>query len=147
MSASQLEEIRALTHSLEVKIGRPVHLLVIDDDENCYELFRRMVPGCAARWARDPDSGLWTMERYHDVFDAVIVDQRLGAGQPDGLSVIWEIRKRWQNIMTVLSSGFEFDQKEKETLNKLGHVMFLAKPVQHDKIKDLIEFIRERRGL
>lgn len=139
-----LDDIHALIASVESRLGRPLRILVIDDEENCFELLRRAMPHCETTWAGDALAGITLLTEEPDRFDAVVIDQKLPG--MDGITCMREIRLRWPNIMTVMSSGFQFSEEAKQTLRELGPTMFLPKPVQRQAVVDLLIFIQERRA-
>ena len=136
--------IQDLIRSVEMELNRPVRILVIDDEENCYLLFARAFNGCEVDWAMSGVEGLGHLERNPERYDAIVVDERL----PDipGHMVLKQIRERWPALFTVACSGLDFDEHMRTMLAELDPLMFLKKPIRGEAVESLLKFIKERRG-
>lgn len=136
--SSSLVELRGKILALR----SPPRILVIDDDEMCYILFAKIMEGCDLRWAETPEKGIKLLRETNAAFDAVVVDERMP--RIPGHVLIKQIREEWPDLITVLSTGYEFSEDYREKIKDLGLVLFLPKPLQTRDLETLLLFVSNK---
>lgn len=107
---------------------RPVHVLLIEDDEDDYVLVRDMLrePGAepvVLDWREEPEEGLEVLcEGRHDV---CLLDYRLGART--GIELLHHARQRGCFVPIILLTGMSDEETDREAL-AAGAADFLVKP-------------------
>ena len=135
------KEIAAL-----IKAHGPPSILLIDDEPMCFKLFSRFMDGCQITWATSGEIGLQMLADAKGEFDVVVVDERLPT--IPGTEVIRIIRRDYPTLMTVLSTAYEYDDRNiRDKIKALGPTLpglgtlFLPKPIQTSDLQALLAYI------
>lgn len=133
---SQSEDIKQAIEELKAEIGPP-RILIIDDDPNCVEFFKREMSGCEIVSCSTGEQGLKLLEQDQN-FDAVVVDEKLPG--MEGHEVVAEINQRWPTLSTALSSGAPIDPF------LLGLSLPIPKPLRTEDLQRLLGLVRKWRN-
>jgi CheY-like chemotaxis protein len=129
-----VDQLRERIEKLVAERG-PARILIIDDDEQCFQLFEMYMIGCVVMWAIDYKTAMDTLLKEKGQFDAIVVDENL-RGMP-GHEIIKNIRQLWPRPMTVLCTAYVTNQ----ILEQLGLTMYLPKPLLPENLITLINLI------
>lgn len=145
--ANKNSNIDAIIERIEARMARPPRLLVIDNEPDCIELFRRTFEGCEIVSAETGREGLEIISVDWKRWDCVVVDQRM-PGMP-GYLVVKHIRLCWPSIFLVFCTAFEWDEETKREMIAWGLPTLLPKGPTGPKAEDaekLLNFILERQA-
>ena len=106
-------------------------ILVVDDEADIRDLFRRALPEYDVIQAADAESALNVLES--GPVDLVITDIRLP--QMDGCALAAWIQERWPDLPLVAISGYVEDRD----IADFSFADFLAKPVQMNHLCRVVQ--------
>ena len=111
-------------------------LLIVEDDADSLENLRAWAEdlGCEARTAR---SGQSALEITEDFKPRVLITDYLLEDDVTGVDVIVRLRKLNPSATCVLVTGV-LHEALRESLNRIHGVMILAKPVNLDRLREII---------
>lgn len=124
--------------------GKAISILVADDHEVMRELLQRMLDtlGYSCDLAEDGAGCLKKLKQ--NGYDLVFLD--LVMPGVDGASTLQKVRDEFPNTMIVVVSSQDDDEVISDILSQ-GAVAYLAKPVQLEHIREVMEKIEQAQGL
>lgn len=122
----------------------PLHVFIIDDDEDDRELFCEVVSGISdsikCRAALSGQEALHSLQNYHILPDFIFLD--LNLPRLNGVQCLAELKKteKLSSIPVIIYSTSRSEEDRKKT-KELGCVYFLTKPSSMDKLRKELEFV------
>ncbi len=134
---------RAYPEGFMTTTQKPIRVLVADDHEVMRELLQRMLDtlGYSCDLAEDGTTCLKKLKQ--NGYDLVFLD--LVMPGVDGASTLQKVRAEHPDTMIVVVSSQDDDEVISDILSQ-GAVAYLAKPVQLDHIRDVMERIEQAQG-
>lgn len=109
---------------------QPLRILVVDDEEACWQLMRNALTvgfkNCEIEYAQTADVAL-TMLESGSTFDLILVDQLLPGML--GHKFIEKVSQRWPTMPTILLSGYDFQDEDKDGILHCGARAVIRKPL------------------
>jgi DNA-binding NtrC family response regulator len=112
-------------------------ILVVDDDAIVIKSCKRILEaeGFEVTTVPSADNALEAIRCYD--FDLLLIDVKMP--RHDGMYLMREVKKSWQDIPTIVMSGYPTPETIAGVL-KLGATQFIAKPFKPD---ELVQVVRE----
>lgn len=123
-------------------VGGPIKVLLIDDEVDFLDALSRVLRrrGVGVRTARSGQAGLEVLE--HHPIDVVILDLKMPG--MDGLEVLRRVKATFPPCEVILLSGHPTSANTRAGL-QLGAADYLVKPVDNDRLMELIGQAAEKR--
>ncbi len=126
----------ALDHSELMKSGG-LNILIADDDEASARLISLIVRSFASKIIR-VKNGVEEVEAFKDNPDVDLIITDIRMPEMDGYEAVRKIRKINNNVVIIALTDFA-QTGEKSKARRIGCNDYLAKPIQKDKLQDMIK--------
>ncbi len=116
-------------------------VLIAEDDENCFELLRRILIDSGFKILH-ADNGVKAVELVinHPEIDLILMDIRMPL--MDGIEATKKIRELMPNIPIIAQTAFAFNE-ERDKIIEAGCNNFLTKPIESDLLLKMIDNLIE----
>ena len=121
---------------------KDIHVLIIDDEKSIREGSARILSriGCQVSTASRGEDGLELLEKTPDV-SIVLLDLKMPG--IDGMEVLGIIRKKYEDIMVIIMTGFATVETAIQAM-KQGAYDFIPKPFEPDHVRLVVNRAREK---
>lgn len=147
------EEIALELSTTNKSCNRTLNVLAADDEQIITDILRHLLTGelaneksCAVKEAKNPEIALDLLSRYN--FDLIITDIDFGKNYMRGYELAQIIIDKYKNSYVVIHSNKRIKQIEDSiTIHSSPKFLgFVEKPIQHNKLKDILKFVRNNIG-
>jgi DNA-binding NtrC family response regulator len=127
-----------------VPVSAPLHVLVVDDDDEMRRLLRRSLE-FEGHHVTELDRGTQVLKALREAaFDLIILDNRMPG--LNGLELLPSLRREFPHVPVLLVTAFGGRQVASSALRQ-GAASYLEKPFRLGQLRDAIAtLVPERRG-